>query len=37
MLIIDNEPVSQLLTMEGCIRVQEEAFRKSATSSIPII
>ncbi|MDE2049769.1 MAG: ornithine cyclodeaminase family protein [Gammaproteobacteria bacterium] len=28
MLIIDNETVSQLLTMEDCIRVQEEAFRK---------
>jgi alanine dehydrogenase len=27
-LIIDNELVSQLLTMEDCIRVQEEAFRK---------
>ncbi len=28
MLIIDNETVSQLLTMDDCIRVQEEAFRK---------
>jgi alanine dehydrogenase len=28
MLIIDNETVSRLLTMEDCIRVQEEAFRK---------
>ena len=28
MLIIDNELVSQLLTMEDCIRVQEEAFKK---------
>ena len=28
MLIIDNEMVSQLLTMEDCIRVQEAAFRK---------
>lgn len=28
MLIIDNDLVSQLLTMEDCIRVQEEAFRK---------
>jgi len=37
MLIIDNELVSQLLTMEGCIRVQEEASKKSATTSIPII
>jgi ornithine cyclodeaminase/alanine dehydrogenase-like protein (mu-crystallin family) len=27
-LIIDNELVSQLLTMEDCVRVQEEAFRK---------
>ena len=27
MLIIDNATVSQLLTMEDCIRVQEEAFR----------
>jgi alanine dehydrogenase len=27
-LIIDNELVSQVLTMEDCIRVQEEAFRK---------
>jgi alanine dehydrogenase len=27
-LIIDNDLVSQLLTMEDCIRVQEEAFRK---------
>jgi hypothetical protein len=37
MLIIETELVSQLLTMEGCIRVQEEAFKKSATPSIPII
>ena len=28
MLIIDNELVSQLLTMADCIRVQEEAFTK---------
>jgi alanine dehydrogenase len=28
MLIIDNETVARLLTMEDCIRVQEEAFRK---------
>jgi ornithine cyclodeaminase/alanine dehydrogenase-like protein (mu-crystallin family) len=28
MLIINNELVAQLLTMEDCIRVQEEAFRK---------
>ncbi|MGH8301470.1 MAG: ornithine cyclodeaminase family protein [Steroidobacteraceae bacterium] len=28
MLIIDNETVSQLLTMADCIRVQEAAFRK---------
>jgi alanine dehydrogenase len=28
LLIIDNDLVSQLLTMEDCIRVQEEAFRK---------
>lgn len=28
MLIIDNETVFQLLTMQDCIRVQEEAFRK---------
>lgn len=28
MLIIDNATVSQLLTMDDCIRVQEEAFRK---------
>jgi alanine dehydrogenase len=27
-LIIDNDLVSQLLTMDDCIRVQEEAFRK---------
>src|SRR5215208_2173179 len=27
MLIINNELVSQLLTMDDCIRVQEEAFR----------
>src|SRR5260221_12788535 len=31
MLIINNELVSQLLTMEDCIRVQEEAFRKIPT------
>ena len=31
MLIIDNELVSQLLTMDDCIRVQEEAFRKLPT------
>jgi len=28
MLLIDNELVSQLLTMDDCIRVQEEAFRQ---------
>src|SRR5262245_45255325 len=31
MLIIDNALVSELLTMDDCIRVQEEAFRKLAT------
>src|SRR5262249_38261819 len=31
MLIIDNNLVSQLLTMDDCIRVQEAAFRKLAT------
>ena len=31
MLIIDNETVAQLLTMQDCIRVQEEAFRKLPT------
>jgi ornithine cyclodeaminase/alanine dehydrogenase-like protein (mu-crystallin family) len=31
MLVIDNETVSQLLTMDDCIRVQEEAFRKLPT------
>jgi len=31
MLIIDNELVARLLTMEDCIRVQEEAFRKLPT------
>ncbi len=31
MLIIDNETVSQLLTMDDCVRVQEEAFRKLPT------
>jgi len=31
MLLINNDLVSQLLTMEDCIRVQEEAFRKLAT------
>ncbi len=31
MLIINNELVSELLTMEDCIRVQEEAFRKLPT------
>jgi ornithine cyclodeaminase/alanine dehydrogenase-like protein (mu-crystallin family) len=31
MLIINNELVSQLLTMEDCIRVQEEAFKKLPT------
>ena len=31
MLIIDNATVSQLLTMDDCIRVQEEAFRKLPT------
>jgi len=28
MLIIDNDTVAQLLTMDDCIRVQEDAFRK---------
>ena len=28
MLLIDNDVVSQILTMEDCIRVQEEAFKK---------
>jgi hypothetical protein len=28
MLLINNELVSELLTMEDCIRVQEDAFRK---------
>ena len=31
MLLINNELVSQLLTMDDCIRVQEEAFTKLAT------
>jgi alanine dehydrogenase len=31
MLLINNDLVSQLLTMDDCIRVQEEAFRKLAT------
>jgi alanine dehydrogenase len=31
MLIIDNATVSQLLTMQDCIRVQEAAFRKLPT------
>ena len=31
MLIINNDVVSRLLTMEDCIRVQEEAFRKLPT------
>ena len=31
MLIINNELVSELLTMEDCIRVQEEAFKKLPT------
>ena len=31
MLIINNDVVSQLLTMEDCIRVQEEAFQKLPT------
>jgi alanine dehydrogenase len=31
MLIINNDLVSQLLTMDDCIRVQEAAFRKLAT------
>ena len=31
MLIINNELVSELLSMEDCIRVQEEAFRKLPT------
>jgi hypothetical protein len=35
LLIIDNELVSQLLTREGCIRMQEEAFKKSATRPLP--
>ena len=28
MLLINNDLVSELLTMEDCIRVQEEAFSK---------
>ena len=28
MLVINNELVAELLTMNDCIRVQEEAFRK---------
>src|SRR5215831_15176227 len=31
MLLINNDLVAQLLTMEDCIRVQEDAFRKLAT------
>jgi alanine dehydrogenase len=31
MLLINNDLVTQLLTMEDCIRVQEDAFRKLAT------
>jgi alanine dehydrogenase len=31
MLIIDNDTVLNLLTMEDCLRVQEEAFRKLPT------
>ena len=31
MLIINNDLVSQLLTMDDCIRVQEEAFKKLPT------
>ncbi len=31
MLIINNDLVSELLTMEDCIRVQEEAFKKLPT------
>ena len=31
MLIINNELVSQLLTMQDCIRVQEEAFKRLPT------
>jgi alanine dehydrogenase len=31
MLLINNELVSQLLTMDDCIRVQEQAFRQLAT------
>ncbi len=31
MLLINNDLVSQLLTMEDCIRVQEEAFKKLPT------
>ena len=31
MLIIDNATVSDILTMEDCIRVQEEAFKKLPT------
>ena len=30
MLIISNDLVSQLLTMDDCIRVQEEAFKSLA-------
>jgi hypothetical protein len=29
--------VTQLLTMESCVRVQEELFKKLVTPSIPII
>jgi alanine dehydrogenase len=31
MLLINNDLVAQLLTMDDCIRVQEDAFRKLAT------
>jgi alanine dehydrogenase len=30
MLVINNEMISQILTMDDCIRVQEQAFRKLA-------
>jgi alanine dehydrogenase len=33
MLIINNELVAQLLTMDDCIRVQEEAFKQLATGA----
>src|SRR5438477_12761649 len=33
MLIIDNALVSQLLTMDACIRVQEQAFKQLVTGA----